>query len=118
MKKTSMVTIVYHLIVKFLTPTEIEFIKANQVMARQCHIQSLQLSKQAVTKPNKVITMDVLAIERDGSGITLDNLDLEEDYPKLEPIERTVEVQIGEKDRVTQIDSLLNMEQRGKWNIS
>ena len=107
-----MVTVVYCLIVKFFTFTQIKYIKANQVTIRQCHIQSLQLSKQAVTKPDKVITRDVLAIEQDRSGITLDSLDPQKDYPKPESVERTVEVQIGREGQVTQIGSLLNMDQK------
>ena len=79
-------------------------------MAWQCHIQSMQLSKQLVTKPDKVITGDVLAIEWDKSRITLDNLDLKEDYPKLKSIEKTMEVQIGEESQVTQIGSILNLD--------
>ena len=114
MKKTSIVTTIYCLTIKFLTPTRIRYIKANQATAWQCHIQSLQLSKQAIAESNEVITRDVLAIERDRSRITLDSLDPREDYPKLEPIKRTIEVQISGKGRVTQIGSLLNTNQKGE----
>ena len=75
MKKTNMVTAVYYLTVKFMTLTKIKYIKADQAMARQCHIQSLHLSKQTVPKQDKVVTWDILAIERDGSMIILDGLD-------------------------------------------
>ena len=92
MKKTNMVIAVYFLTVKFLTPTRIEYIKVDQATAPQCHIQSLQLSKQAVSKPDEVVIKDVLAIERDGFMIALDSLDPREDYPKLELIERTIKI--------------------------
>ena len=45
------------------------------------------MSKQAVCKPEEAITRDVLAIERDGSKIAIEELDPREDYPKPEPIE-------------------------------
>ena len=51
-------------------------------MARQCHIQAIHLSKQTVSKLEKAVTGDVLAIERDGSEINIKALDLREDYPK------------------------------------
>ena len=44
MKQTSMVTAVYCLTVKFPTLTRVGYIKTDQATARQCHIQSLQLS--------------------------------------------------------------------------
>ena len=94
MKKTSMVTAVYCMTIKFLTPTRIGYVKVDQATTRQCHNQSLQLSRQAISEPDKVVTRDVLAIKRDGSTITLDNLDPKEDYLKPEPFERIVEVQI------------------------
>ena len=58
MNKTSMVTMAYWLIVKFFS-----------------HIQSLQLSKQTVSKPVGVMTGNVLAIEHEGSQIILNSLD-------------------------------------------
>ena len=45
MKKTSMVTTVYSLTIKFSTSIVIGYIKTDQATSRQCHIQSLQLSK-------------------------------------------------------------------------
>ena len=51
MNKTSMVTTVYCLTVKFLTAIRIGYIKADQTIARQCHIQSLYLSKQVIRNP-------------------------------------------------------------------
>ena len=53
MKKTNMVTTVYCLTIKFSTHTGVGYIKANQAMARQCHIQSIHLSKQAISEPKK-----------------------------------------------------------------
>ena len=103
-----MVIAVYYLIVKFLTPTRIKYIKVDQAMARQCHIQSLQLSKQAVSELDKVVIGDVLAIECDGYMIMF--LDLKEDYPKPEPVEQTMEIQINGEGRVTQIGFMLNTE--------
>ena len=38
MKKTSMVTIVYCLTIKFPTPTRVGYVKANLTTMRQCHI--------------------------------------------------------------------------------
>ena len=79
MKKISMVTVVYCQTVKFLTPTGIGYVKVDQATTRKCHNQSLQLSRQAVFEPDEVVTRDFLAIERDGSMITLDNLDPRKD---------------------------------------
>ena len=45
MKKTNMVSTVYCLTVKFPTPTEVGYIKADQATARQCHIQAIHLSR-------------------------------------------------------------------------
>ena len=53
MKKTNMVSMVYCLTIKFPTPTGVEYIKANQAMARQCHIQVIHLSKQIVPEPKE-----------------------------------------------------------------
>ena len=87
-----MITTVYYLTVKFSTPTKIGYTKANQATTRQFHFQSLQLSRQAIVKPTEVVTRDVLAIEWDGYGITLDNPDLWEENPKPELVERIKEV--------------------------
>ena len=84
-----MVTTVYCLIVKFPTLTGIRYIKADQAMAQQCHIQSLHLRKQVVPKPDNVVTSDILAIERNGSMITLDGLDSKEDRLKPKSVEQT-----------------------------
>ena len=97
MKKTNMVSAVYCLTVKFSTPTGVGYIKADQATIRQCHIQAIHLSKQAVSKPEKVVTGDVLAIERNGSGIDIEDLDPREDYPKPEPVEQTGEISIRGK---------------------
>ena len=70
-----MVIAVYYLTIKFPNPTGIGYVKADQGIGRQCHNQSLQLSRQVVSKPDEVVIKDVLEIERDGSMITLDNLD-------------------------------------------
>ena len=95
MKKTNMVTAVYCLTVKFPTPIRVRYIKKDQAMARQCHIQFIHLSKQAIREPEKAVIGDILAIERDGSGISVDDFNPREDYPKLEPIEQTKKIEIS-----------------------
>ena len=47
-------------------------------------------NKQVISKLDRVVMGDVLAIERKGFQIILDSLDPREDYPKPEPIEKTV----------------------------
>ena len=84
-----MVSAVYCLIVKFPTPTRVGYIKADQAMARQCHIQAMHLSKQTIPKLEETVIGDVLAIKRDGSKINIKDLDPREDYPKHEPVEQT-----------------------------
>ena len=101
MKKTNMVIAVYCLTVKFFTPMGIGNIKADQSTTRQCHIQSLHLSKQAILEPNKVVTWDILAIERDGSMIMLDGLNPMKDYLKPKSIEQIKEIQNTGEDRTT-----------------
>ena len=95
MKKTNMVSVVYCLTVKFSTPTGVGYIKVDQATARQCHIQTIHLSKQAVSEPEKVVTGDILALERNGSAINIEDLDPMEDYPKPEPVEQTEEININ-----------------------
>ena len=95
MKKTNMISTVYCLTVKFPTPTGVEYIKVDQATTWLCHIQAIHLSKQAVTESEKTVTGDVLAIERNGSGIDIEDLDLREDYPKPEPVEQTEEINIS-----------------------
>ena len=108
MKKTNMVTTIYCLTIKFLTLIGIGYIKVDQAMAWHCHIQSLHLSKQAVLELDKVVTWDILAIERDGSMIMLDGLDQKKDYPKPESIEQIEEIHISGASRTTRIGILLN----------
>ena len=93
------------------------YIKADQATARQCHIQAIHLSKQAVCKPEEAITGDVLAIERDGSKITVEELDPREDYPKPEPIEQTEEIQIRGEGRITRIGTRLNQDQKMEMTL-
>ena len=62
----------------------------------------------------KVIIDDVLVIEQKRSKITLDSLDLKEEYPKPKPVEKTLKVQIEEEGRVTKIGSLLYHSQKGE----
>ena len=81
--------------VKFSTPTGVGYIKVDQATTQQCHIQAIHLSKQEVSEPEKVVTGDVLAIERDGSGINVEDLNHREDYPKLEPVKQTEEINIS-----------------------
>ena len=54
MKKISMVTVVYCLTIKFPTPIGVGDVKANLIIASQCHIQSLQMCREAIEKPTKV----------------------------------------------------------------
>ena len=101
MKKTNMVSAVYCLTIKFPTPTGVGYIKADQATARQCHIQAIHLSRQAVSEPEKAITGDVLAIDRSDSGIGIEDLDPREDYPKPEPVEQTEAISISGEGRTT-----------------
>ena len=55
-----------------------------------------------------VVTGDILAIERDGSGINIEDLDPREDYPKPEPVEQTKKINISGDGRATRIGSCLN----------
>ena len=61
-----------------------------------------------MSEPEKVVTEDVLAIERDGSEIDIEDLDPREDYPKPEPVEQTEEINISGQGRTTRIRSCLN----------
>ena len=117
MKKTNMVSAVYCLTVKFSTPTRVGYIKVDQATAQQCHIQVIHLSKQAVSEPEKAVIGDILAIERDGSRINIEDLDLREDYPKPEPVEQTEKINISGDGRATRIGSLLNQEQRREMTL-
>ena len=56
-----------------------------------------------MSESENVVTGDILAIERDGSGINIDDLDLRKDYSKPEPIELTKGIEINGKGRTTQI---------------
>ena len=83
-KKTSMVTAVYCLTIKFPTPIGVGYVKANLTTARQCHIQSLRIDRKTIgelagTPTELAMGGDVLAIDqRPGSDITLDSLDLKD----------------------------------------
>ena len=57
---------------------------------------------------------DILAIERDGSMITLDGLDLRDDRLKPESIEQIEEIRISGEGRTTRIRSLLNENQKNE----
>ena len=105
----SMVTVVYCLTVKFSTLTGVGYIKFDQATVCQCHIQSLQLSRQSIGVPGNNLSGDVLAIEQQtGMTIPLEELDPRENYPKPEPVEQTEKIQLGrEEGRVTSIGSLL-----------
>ena len=113
MKKTNLVSTVYYLRVKFPIPIGVGYIKADQAMARQCHIQAIHLSKQIVSEP-EVVTRDVLSIECNDSEIKIEDLDSMEDYPKPEPVEQTEEIDISSKDRTTRIGTHLGHDQKGK----
>ena len=47
-------------------------------------------------------------------GIDVNDLDPRDDYPKLEPMEQTAEIEINGKGRTTQIRTLLNHDQKGE----
>ena len=117
MKKTNMVSAVYCLTVKFPTPTGVGYIKADQATARQCHIQAIHLSKQVVSESENMVTGDILAIERDGSGVNIEDLDPREDYPKPEPVEQTEQISISGEGRTTQIRSRLNHVQKMEMTL-
>ena len=68
----------------------------------------MQLSKQTVAELEKVVTSDVLGIERDELEITLYSMDPREEYFKPELVENIVEVKIGEEGRVNKIGSFLD----------
>ena len=70
-----------------MTNMGVGYIKADQAMAQQCHIQAIHLSKQIVPELEEAVTGDVLAIERDGSKINIEDLDPREDYSKPKPVE-------------------------------
>ena len=112
-----MVSAVYCLTVKFLTPTRVGYIKVDQVMTRQCHIQAVHLSKQTVPDLEEAVTGDVLAIERDGLEINIQDLDPREDYPKLEPVEQIEEIEINGEGRTTRIGTRLSHDQKGEMII-
>ena len=57
---------------------------------------------------------DILAIERDDSGINVDDLDPREDYPKPELVKWTEGIEINGKGRTTQIETLLDPTRREK----
>ena len=59
-------------------------------------------------EPEKVVTEDILVIERDGSKIDIEDLDPREDYPKPEPVEQTEKINISGEGRVTQIGTRLS----------
>ena len=61
-----------------------------------------------------MVTWDILAIERNGSKINMDDLDLRENYPKPEPMEQTKEIEISGRGRTIQIETLLNEDQKEK----
>ena len=97
MKKTNMVSAVYCLTVKFPTPTRVGYIKVDQAMACQCHIQSIHLSKQVIPESKEVVIGDILATERDGLKINIVDLDPREDYPRPELVEQTEKIEISGK---------------------
>ena len=107
-----MVSTVYCLTIKFPTPTKVGYIKADQATARQCHIQAIHLSRQAVSEPEKAVIGDVLAIGRSDSKIGIEDLDPREDYPKPEPVEQTEEISISGEGRTTRIGLRLNHDQK------
>ena len=68
-------------------------------------------------EPENVVTGDILAIERDGSGINIEDLDPREDYPKPEPVEQTKEINISRDGRTTRKRSRLNIDQRMEMTL-
>ena len=109
-----MVSAIYCLTVKFPTPTGVGYIKVDQAMARQCHIQAIHLSKQIVPEPKEAVKEDILAIERDGSKINIEDLDPRKDYPKPEPVKQTEKIDISGEGRTTRIRTRLSHDQKGE----
>lgn len=72
MKQTQMVTVVYCLIVKFLTPTRVGYIRADRTAARKCHLNSLRIVERFKSK------QDVMEIFGDGHDIPLKQLEYKE----------------------------------------
>ena len=70
-----------------------------------------------MSEPKNVVTGDILAIERDGSGINIEDLDPREDYPKLEPVEQIEEINISGDDQTTRIGSRLNHDQKMEMTL-
>ena len=64
-----------------------------------------------------MVNGDVLAIERDGSGIDIEDLDSREDYPKPKPVEQTEEVNINGEGRTTRIGTRLSHDQRSEMTL-
>ena len=68
-------------------------------------------------EPKKMVTEDVLGIERDDSKIDIEDLDPREDYPKPEPVEQTKKINISGDGRTTRIGSRLNHDQRMEMTL-
>ena len=65
-----------------------------------------------MSEPEKAVTEDVLAIGRSDSGISIEDLDPREDYPKPEPVEQTEAISINGEGRTTRIGSRLSHDQK------
>ena len=55
-----------------------------------------------MSEPKNVVSGDIMAIKRDGSGVNIEDLDPREDYPKPEPVEQTEQISIRGEGRTTQ----------------
>ena len=108
-----MVSTVYCLTVKFPTLTKVGYIKTDQALARQCHIQAIHVSKQTVSEL-EVVMGDVLSIERNGSEINIEDLDPRKDYPKPKPVEQKEEIDISNEGRTIRIETRLGHDQKCK----
>ena len=70
-----------------------------------------------MSESENMVTGDILAIERDGSGVNIEDLDPREDYPKPEPVEQTKQISISGEGRTTQIRSRLNHVQKMEMTL-
>lgn len=89
MKKTNMVIAVFCLMIKFSTLARIGYVRANQSMAQSCYLRYLDLVH------NNIAT-DIMEI----------------DTFKPQPVEETVQIQLGlEETQTRSIGSLINKEE-------
>lgn len=95
MNAMQMVTAVYYLTIKFLTPIGIGFVREDLRKVRECQVRPIELTQKAPSLPA------VMEIRGTGtSQIPLDKFDHREKFLKPEPIGKTTPVQLcGETSR-------------------